>query len=101
MQEKMSIFILSQTHHSNVVPARAMCMFVPAELAPAGLGCLPSPKPQLLMLPKLPPTAAQFLNWFMLYTATSYPVVSCHIYWQRRSLLSFPLELLEKTEVHS
>lgn len=58
-------------------------MWAPGELTPTGLGRLPSPGPQFLMLPKLPLTAAQFLKWFMLDRATNYPVISYHIYWQR------------------
>lgn len=60
MQERMSIFILSQTHHSYVVPVRAMCIYGPSELTPAGLGCLPSPRPQFLILPKLPAKQPNF-----------------------------------------
>lgn len=56
----MSTFISSQIPHSYVVPARVMCMYVQAELAPAGLGCFSPPGPQTLMLPKLPPVQPSF-----------------------------------------
>jgi len=39
---------------------------------------------QLLVLPKLPPTAVQFLNWIMLYIPTNYPLISHHFYRQHQ-----------------
>lgn len=101
MQERMSIFILSQTHHSSVVPVRTMCMYGPAELTTAGLGCLSSPRPQILILPKLPPKQPSFstgLCYTGLLIILWFPIT---FIGREDRCRSFPLELCEKSKVYS